>query len=163
MKPKPTLQRVSDLLSYDGGTGIFQWRGQRRGPKKPDNTAGTIHVRGYRQIRIDGHLYMAHQLAWLVVHGCWPEKLVDHKNRNKADNRIDNLRLATNSQNKANCAAYRGSKSGIKGVAVTNSGRYLARIKINDAPVHLGTFDTAEAATDAFNEAHKSVHGEFSH
>src|SRR3990167_927341 len=100
-KPIPTHERVRELLAYDRKTGIFRWKVVRH--RVPiGSIAGSKHCDGYWQIRMDGHLYMAHRLAWLWVFGVWPITMIDHKNGDKACNCIENLREATKSQNKAN-------------------------------------------------------------
>lgn len=60
--------------------------------------AGAKETRGYRQIRIDGILFMAHRLVWLMIRNEWPLDDIDHINRNRDDNRIENLRVATHPQ-----------------------------------------------------------------
>ena len=62
--------------------------------------AGSVTGVGYRQIQIDGIFYYASRLAWFYMTKEWPEFIVDHENENKEDNSWDNLREATDSQNK---------------------------------------------------------------
>ena len=92
------LARLRELLTYNRYTGLFRWR-VNRGPCHPGDIAGTQHEAGYIQIRIDYKLYMAHVLAWFYSFEQWPENLIDHENRIRDDNRLDNLRQATYSQN----------------------------------------------------------------
>jgi hypothetical protein len=93
---------LTSVLHYTPETGEFLWNlprpkirvGQRAGYKKKNT--------GYIYIEIDGKSYSAHRLAWFYVTGTFPKKQIDHINRNRSDNRYENLREATNSQNKAN-------------------------------------------------------------
>jgi hypothetical protein len=83
------------LLHYNPETGIFVWRKPLSKQVSPGDRAGSLcRPRGYWQISIKGKNYPAHRLAWLYIHGEWstPERHIDHKNRDKLDNRIANLR-----------------------------------------------------------------------
>lgn len=142
------LARLRLLLDYDRYTGIFRWRSSGR-------VAGTHHKDGYIQIRIDGALYMAHVLAWLYAFEQWPKNEIDHINRHRDDNRLDNLRAATRSQNLGNSEKRKHNQSGFKGVWPQGDGKFRAEI----AHVKLGTFDTAEQAADVYKEAARRRYG----
>ena len=87
---------------------------------------------------------------------------IDHKNRNKLDNRRENLRPATRTQNCQNTVEHSNSTTGFKGVNYRKDvGKYRARIRINGERVMLGWFKTAEEASRAYDEAAKKHHGEF--
>src|SRR5579862_7745832 len=96
-----TPERLKEVLDYDPATGEFRWKTRLGGKAVAGRVAGYLD-RGYISIRIDRRIYMAHRLAWLWVYGVWPEGWLDHINRKKNDNRIDNLRLAEPWQNQAN-------------------------------------------------------------
>lgn len=151
---KLTQQRLRDLLDYNPETGEFIWR------PKP---AGCVNKKGYAHICVDGIRYPAHRLAWLHVYGEWPPEMIDHANTVRDDNRIANLRKATNGQNKSNCRAYKGSASGTKGVYPSFRGKpWRSQIRKPDGGIaHLGHFDTIEEASAAYFEAAKKYHGEF--
>jgi hypothetical protein len=97
-----------------------------------------------------------------VIIGEVPEGIhVDHINGNKLDNRKENLRLATPTQNQGNSKIPKNNKTGYKGVFQVRSGKFVAQIKINYKSTHLGTFDTAEQAAEAYNKAASDYFGEF--
>jgi hypothetical protein len=155
-----TQARLQELVTYDADTGLFEWsHPPKNHPSLKAYIAGGIST-GYVLIKIDGRKYKAHRLAWLYVHGEWPSMDVDHINGCPLDNRIQNLRLATNPQNQANRRRDRG-KDTPKGVKRLPSGRFQARISINKQLMHLGTFDTAELAQAAYLSAARNHYGEF--
>lgn len=87
---------------------------------------------------------------------------VDHVNGTGLDNRRENLRLATRSQNMMNRGPSTGSRSGVKGVHwLARTGRWYAQIKAGDKRRHLGYFDTVEAAAEAYRTASIEMHGAF--
>lgn len=91
-------------------------------------------------------------------------QLVDHKNRNKLDNRKCNLRFCTRSQNAMNREAQANSQSGYKGVSPFR-GKWRAAINIKVRKIskqfHIGIFDNPELAASAYNEQAIKLHKEF--
>jgi len=154
-----TLERLRELLEYNQETGGFTWR-VRRGPARAGSKAGSVGRAGYLSIETGGRVYQAHRLAWFYVYGEWPLGDLDHKDMVKTNNRIDNLRLATPSQNKANSRLHRNNTSGLKGAHYRRrrrGGRWQAKIQ----QVSLGHFDTAEEAHAAYVKAAQERFGEF--
>jgi len=150
------------ILHYDPGTGIFTWKVSRGRRCKSGQTAGTLCTAGYRQIRIDGVAILAHRLAWLFVHGEMPTPAIDHINRAKDDNRIENLRLATCSQNGANRPRNTNNKSGFKGVWWRKDiRRWQAAIRVDGRLIHLGYFDDPIVANAAYLAAAKTNFKQF--
>lgn len=155
-----TCQRLKEVLTYDEVSGLFAWANPPKyHPGLKAYIAGGITT-GYVLIKIDGRKYKAHRLAWLYVHGKWPAGDLDHINGCPLDNRISNLRIATNPQNQANRRRDRGKETP-KGVRVLPSGRYQARISVNKQLHHLGTFDTAEQAQQAYADAARHYYQDF--
>lgn len=95
-----------------------------------------------------------------VILSAPPHLTVDHINRDKLDNRRENLRLATRSQNQANHAKRSDSSMDYKGVTF-RKGRYDARIKYGDKRISLGRFDDPEEAAYAYDTAARLLYWEF--
>lgn len=160
-RPLPNIQRVHDLLEYDGETGLFKWRFSK-GRSIAGNLAGCISKStGYIEIGIDKASFKAHRLAWFMTYGTWPDT-VDHKNGVKTDNRISNLREATQSENKRNSGAHRDNASGYKGVSYAKKEKkWVAWIMVRGKSIRLGGFMTPEDAANAYADAASKLHGEF--
>jgi hypothetical protein len=140
-------------LAYDPTTGIFTRNGC---------VAGTVNGQGYVQIKLEGRAYLAQRLAWFAVTGEWPENDVDHRNRNKQDNRFVNLRKATGAQNLRNRGKQKNNTSGFKGVSWSaGRGAWLAMIHDGTKNKYLGYFATRENAAKAYDAAALEYHGEF--
>lgn len=153
-----SLERVRQLLSYDPETGVLTWLEDRneRNPRKGIR-AGTVRSDGYRSIIIERKWYAEHRLIWFHYHGYWPAHTIDHINCKPADNRIENLREATISQNLAN---RRGRRTFPKGVVLTN-GAWVAHIRCAGRVFYLGRFKTAEEAGLAYSTKARELFGEF--
>jgi hypothetical protein len=138
------------MLHYEPTTGEWTWLRPCSRNIHVGDKAGKTKKYGYNKIQIWGTSYQASRLAFLYMIGRWPADQIDHKNRDKEDDRWDNLREATQSENN-----YNRSDS-IRGVYFFNN-KWKARI----AQRHLGTFDTIELAMAARDEAARIVAGEF--
>lgn len=158
-----TQSKLRELLIYDPETGLFSWRSKRAPGIKAGDPAGSNRRDGYLAIRIEGTKYQSHRLAWLYVHGQIPPML-DHINGDRSDNRILNLRPATNSQNCLNRGRRSDNSSGFKGVSFERStGKWRANCSVDGKWKSLGRFETAEAASAAYEVAASVHHGEFKH
>src|SRR4051812_10110856 len=116
-------ERLLELLYYYPETGIFRWKVHRRPQSPPGTIAGCYQSKKrVQRIELEGKAYLAHRLAWLYVHGVWPEDQIDHINGNPSDNRIENLRLANNSQNQANRPAKSNNSTGYRGISMRGGG-----------------------------------------
>ena len=156
--PRLTRQRLMQVLRYDRETGVFTWLESRGGVRR-GSTAGTPQNRGYVAIVIDGEKFLAHRLAYFYENGEWPVRQIDHFDVNKKNNRIANLRQATNQVNSQNAVKARpNNKSGLLGVATRPRGRYQARIKIDGVSLHLGMFDHAQDAHECYVAAKRRLH-----
>ena len=158
-KTELTLERLHELLSFDPESGLFRWKVRTSNRVAVGAIAGSAASDGYLQIKIDRRKYLSHRLAWLYVHGRWPAEQLDHINGVRTENRIANLREATNAENAQNCAVRRNNKSGHPGVRWHKAaGKWQAEIKINRVQKCLGRFESLEAAIAARQAAKANLH-----
>lgn len=159
-----TQDRLKDLLHYDPDTGVFTWRVATNRRVRVGAVAGCRNEKGYIRIRIDGRNYRAHRLAFLYVNGTFPPADVDHIDRRPSNNRWDNLRPATRSDNNKNIRINSNNTSGWKGVIWNKRDRkWVAQAKLNGRFRSLGYYTTPEEASDAYEAFARKHHGEFYH
>jgi len=97
-----------------------------------------------------------------MVHGRWPAKYLDHINGIRNDNRLCNLREATQTENTRNQGKQKTNTSGLKGAGWhKGQKKWVAKIRIGTTDKWLGTFSSKEEAHAAYCEAAKKYHGEF--
>ncbi len=155
-RPELTAEYLRSILHYDQETGIFTRKVRTAHRVKAGDVAGCPDGRGYLQIRVCSRKYRAHRLAWLHVYGEWPEDQLDHINRDRADNRISNLREVTNKQNGQNASKRSDNKSGHPGVYWDKQkSKWRALITHNQKDIHLGYFENLEDAVAARKAAEK--------
>lgn len=140
-----TAERARELLDYNPETGELRWKTGRNAGKM----AGCERSGGYRIVIIDGTTYMAHRLAWLIVHGLWPNEVIDHINRVRDDNRLCNLRECTAAENAQNRKMRGRRDSGLPGVT-RKYGKWAAEIWVNGWPRIIGLFEDKHEAHRAF-------------
>lgn len=155
-----TFEQLRERLHYNPDTGVFTYV-KRSGKKRPGEIAGVRGSGGYNIIGVQWKRYRAARLAWLWMTGEWPDRHVDHKDLDKGNDAWSNLRLATRSQNHANCRVRKNNIVGVKGVGITGSGKFAAHITINRRKRHLGSFDTPEEAHCAYMHMALLHYGEF--
>lgn len=176
-----TQWELKTFFDYDEVSGHLTWKIDK-GRTKAGTRAGAVVGKGYRVVSINNKRYMEHHLIWLWMTGKWPDKKIDHKNRNPGDNTWENLRPATDGQNAANSGdrnhAQRISKRGVTKKVVTIVKRdpadpyrrnivtfrdtFIARMVYQGQNIHLGTFPDEDSAHEAYKVAHVKYHGEFS-
>lgn len=150
MKNDLTQKRLKELFHYNPQTGIFTGRTQTGGRAKKGYVAGCIEIFGYLRITVDKISYKSHRLAWLYVHGYFPESDMDHINRDKADNRIKNLRVVSKQCNNRNTGNPKNNKSGVKGVHwITKGKRWHAKIRVMSEAKYLGIYKDFDEAVCA--------------
>ena len=88
----------SELFTYDPDTGELWWLERRSNRVDMSRRAGSQNAQGYWQVRYNGRVYSQHRLIWEMVHGYKPSE-IDHIDQDKSNNRLDNLRECTHSEN----------------------------------------------------------------
>ena len=171
---------VRRVLDYDPTTGALTWRPRavsdfkatrRRSAEHlcqwwnarfAGQPAGTVGGNGYVYVRLCGRIALAHRVIYAIVTGVWPHGEVDHRDRDRTNNRWLNLRAATSGQNKWNAPAQRNNTSGHKGVSLCKqSGKWRASISRNGRQTHLGFFVRKEDAAAAYEAAANRMFGEY--
>lgn len=154
-----TQELVQSLFDYRYGE--LYWRVRPNGRVKLGSKAGSLGGRGYYQIQINGKLYYTHRLIFLYHHGYLPNFL-DHIDRNTTNNKIENLREATASQNGMNQNTSKNSSSIYKGVCWRkNRNKWQADIAIDHKSKYLGVFKSETDAARAYNNAAIELFGEY--
>ena len=140
------FKRVRELFDYrDDGNLI--WKVSNSNRAKIGHVAGTSYSNAYNQVSVDNAPYYTHRIIWLWHHGYLPEYDIDHINKDKCDNRIENLRETTRLCNLRNAKDHKNNKSGVKGVYRHKSwGKWQARIGLHRKAHSLGEYDSFDEA-----------------
>ena len=161
-KALPQLDLLCKVLDYDPETGSLFWRAKVAKKIRIGDLAGRITNKGYCQIQLIGNCYLAHRIAWKMHTGADPIDQIDHINGCKSDNRIANLREATQSENLYNQQLYRSNTSGHKGVSWHKRiMQWYSYINVNGERKNLGYFPDLNDAVAAYAAAATVLHGEF--
>ena len=143
-----TRDRLHKLYTYDPDTGLLMSR-------KNNKPVGYDH-NGYLAVELEKKHIRVHRIIWMMVHGEWPEPMIDHINGNRKDNRLCNLRQVTAKQNMENNF---GKGAALKGVIPTKSGKkWKSQITHNRKTIYLGTFNSPEYAHEIYCKAAKVFH-----
>lgn len=155
-KELPSKELLRELFDYVDGNLIHKLNSPKG---KKGNIVGWVEKNKYRSTNVKGVRYRVHRLIFQFHYGFCPEFL-DHIDTNRQNNRIENLRAASYQQNNINKSATRKNIVGLKGVCMER-GKYKANIKRNGRSYHLGYFDTAKEASDAFDKKSIELSGNF--
>lgn len=167
LKPLPDdetlLMQANRLFEYVDGT--LRFRIDPRSPscltsKVVGKTVGGDDGHGYLMCMLMGMKFKVHQIVWLLHHREFPKHPIDHINRDRRDNRIENLRSARDLDNMQNLNASTSPSAGTW--FCKTSGRYCARLTHNHRKIYLGYFDTVEAANAAYRAKKQEISGQFS-
>ena len=145
-----TYEEAINAFSYDIATGNLL----RNYPSRQSDrgsVCGTLMANGYLSLWYKNRTYLVHRIIWLMHNKQWPKNQIDHINRIRNDNRIENLRDVTQSRNNNNNQA--------KGYSYNSStGGYMARITVDGQFIYLGVYATKNMAHDAYMKA-KAIYG----
>lgn len=151
--------QLHEWLSYDPTTGVLRWKKTNNWSLHPGDIVGSINAEGYVKFKIEQVSYAASRAIWALVYGYWPTFLVDHRDGNRANNRLNNLRPASNIQN---CRNQKKSRAGLKGATWHRAtGKWAAQIRTPGKNNHLGLYATEEEAHAAYCAAAVGIYGEF--
>ena len=148
---------------FDYKDGILYWKAKTANRVKIGNPAGTFDPStGYHKIHVHRKFYKAHRVIFLYHHGYLPE-FVDHIDGNKINNKIENLRPTTKSQNAMNQKVRADNKSGTKGVMwLKREQKWLVALRVNSISHSFGYFKDKELAELVAIEATNKLHKDFS-
>ena len=159
-----TAERFRKLYKYEPLTGKFICN--HVGPRRifGQEAVPVVQVNGYAVLRVDNKPYYIHRLAVLYMCGEFPAvgTAVDHINRDRTDNRWENLRIVTAQQNCMNAGIRSDNTSGVRGVQWWSTRKvWRARITVNGKEIILGQYATKDEAIAARRSAEHKYHGEY--
>ena len=155
------VEILAAQLNYNPSTGVIT-RKVRTAKTLEGEVAGHVNSSGYWSVSVLGRSILAHRIAWAMGTGTWPTTRIDHINRNRIDNRICNLRIASASENNMNSKLRKNSSTGVKGVYYNkNNANYRARVQRGGEVFEVGSFSTIEEADEMVKKARETIHKEF--
>lgn len=165
MRPKNTdldLNELRNLLNYNPETGILSWRIDRN-VIKAGEPIGSLHHSGYLVFKFKKRQYLVHRIIWFGMTGKWPDDQIDHIDTIKTNNKWNNLREASHTENQRNKNINKANNtSGYKGVTWHKKRqKWRADIKVNGKSLTIGSFDNILDAVKAREEAGKRFHKNF--
>jgi hypothetical protein len=156
----PSIDYLRQRLRYEPETGKLYWLECASTSKKWNTryagaeALGTVNASGHKYGSVTGCKLKAHRVVWALHYGVWPDGDIDHINQQPADNRIENLRVATKSDNMRNVARTRANTSGATGVVwYKRKAKWHARITVDGRQLSLGYYDRFEDAASARKHA----------
>lgn len=145
---------------FDYKEGVLYWKNPSK-KSLAGKPAGCNSGHGYIKIQINGTQYYAHRIIYCMHHGYWPI-VVDHKDRDTSNNRIENLRAANPSTNGMN-STFVKSTCGVRNVSFHRKrNKYGVYLKVDGKGKFFGNFDSLDDAANAAKVARETVYGEFS-
>jgi hypothetical protein len=164
IKILPSLDLLNYLFELDVDSGLLI-RKVRCGNQKEGQIAGSINHKGYLQVSINTdkrNTYYLHRVVWKMYYKTEPPEILDHKDRNKLNNRIDNLREVTKEQNQQTRQKNANNTSGEKGVFWDKTKKkWLVQIRANGKVNHLGRYANKNKAIAVAKDAYLLLHTEF--
>ncbi len=162
MKPRHETPELVQLCHQ-----LFEYRDGRLyrkvtvGRGKAGELAARMEFNGYMVVKIRKRRYKEHRLIYMMHYGECPDVL-DHINRIRHDNRLENLRGCTKGENGINSKVRSDNSSGIRGVCFAKrQKKWVARIYYQGKQVWLGSFDSKEEAQAAYEAKRTLLYGEF--
>jgi len=154
-----TFEEVDRLLAYDGEN--LRWKVKPARKIRVGDEAGSLQRnqdgKEYWKVKVNGKIYKAHRIIWLLVHKTWPENQIDHIDGDGLNNRIENLRDVPHAENHKNVRKPKNNTSGHVGV-YRERDKWRAEIKVSGRQIRLGLFASFDEAVAA-REAAEAEHG----
>lgn len=154
---KVSIELIQEYFSYEPNTGILRWKKSSQARIKVGDIAGSNHSGKGLRVHFLGEKFMVHRIIWACFYGKWPQYWLDHKDGNPFNNKLDNLRETTASQNSAN--SDWGLGKGVQKIAGYD--RYRARIRFEGKLIHIGYFSNEQEAKSAYLVKAKELFKEF--
>lgn len=143
---KLTQERLKELFDYREDGNLIWKKPEKRQHAKIGDIAGFTNSDGYIVTWINKKQHYNHRLIWCWHHGYFPEGLLDHKDRIKHHNWIDNLKEASKQCNARNTGNPKDNTSGVKGVIKTENGKkWYSQIWVKKM-YNLGSFEDFDEA-----------------
>jgi hypothetical protein len=160
-KPSPPIEILNQLVYYDKDQGCLFWK-QTKGRMIADEPCLCIGSNGHHIIQINGKQYQVSRIIWFMHYGSDAECTIDHKDTDKLNDHISNLRLATIGQNNCNVAPRSNNKSGIRGLSFDSTRlKWKASVGLHGKVISLGRFKGKILAIKAIKEARSKLQKEF--
>jgi hypothetical protein len=147
-----TKEELNKIFVYNNGE-LF-WKISNSNRVRIGDKAGSIDARGYMQIGLFNEQHRLHRIIWQMHFGNIPDNLqIDHVDRNRLNNKLENLRLANNSQNMRNTDKRQNTSSKYKGVSWhKRDKKWHAKISIDNTKYYIAQFDNEIEASNAYQE-----------
>jgi len=162
--PLPNLERLHEVFEYKDG--VLFWKkmpNNRTFIRKVGDKAGHLKPDGYFTVHLDGHAYPFHRVIYKMFYGDFVGD-IDHIDQNPSNNKVENLRTSTTSENQRNVSLRKDNTSGIKNVSYDKAGnRWKVRIHVNGKPKLIGHFKDLELAELVAFETREKFHGKFAY
>ena len=159
MENKSLFALAHETFHYQNGVLYWKKPGQKR---VVGAMAGHIRPDGYFRVRFAGKSHQRSRIVWLMHHGYMTDLEIDHINRVRNDDRIENLREANHFENTQNRGLAKNSTTGHTGVYYNKRDKtWFARVFMDGEHLHVGCFKNKEDAIAARAEKAKKLRGEF--
>lgn len=154
-----TQKQIFELFVYHSD-GYLLWAVNRK-RARIGNKVGTVHPCGYLRTRVNGKLELNHRLIYMLHHG-FVSMFIDHIDGNKLNNKIENLRLASNVENQQNAKLKVTNTSGFKNVSFCpQTKKWAVKIRVCGKNKTIGRYEDVELANLVAQESRAKYHGEF--
>jgi hypothetical protein len=155
------IDQFNECLSLDAETGRIFWKKKIAKKVVVGEEAGTKRKDGYKRVNLFGQPYLVHRVVFSMRYGYCKDEL-DHINGDPSDNRLENIRAVTRSQQNMNRGINSNNTSGYKGVYwFKPTSCWQVRIKVEGKYISLGYFKDIEKAAEAYKIGAEQHHKEY--